>query len=93
MSDQRPGRNEPCPCGSGKKYKQCCLAKDEALARDARAQQEAAAPAEAPAPAEPVHAGGKPVPSRARASQPWKRGAGVSGGAPKFNIPRRSGGS
>ena len=26
------GRNEPCPCGSGKKYKQCCLAKDEAAA-------------------------------------------------------------
>jgi hypothetical protein len=24
------GRNEPCPCGSGKKYKKCCLAKDEA---------------------------------------------------------------
>lgn len=21
------GRNEPCPCGSGKKYKQCCLKK------------------------------------------------------------------
>ncbi|ATX82514.1 SEC-C motif-containing protein [Mariprofundus ferrinatatus] len=21
-------RNDPCPCGSGKKYKQCCLAKD-----------------------------------------------------------------
>ena len=20
----RPGRNEPCPCGSGKKYKKCC---------------------------------------------------------------------
>jgi len=20
-----PGRNEPCPCGSGRKYKQCCL--------------------------------------------------------------------
>ena len=19
------GRNEPCPCGSGKKYKRCCL--------------------------------------------------------------------
>ena len=19
-----PGRNEPCPCGSGKKYKKCC---------------------------------------------------------------------
>jgi hypothetical protein len=23
----KTGRNEPCPCGSGKKYKQCCLAK------------------------------------------------------------------
>ena len=24
----RPGRNEPCHCGSGKKYKKCCLGKD-----------------------------------------------------------------
>jgi tetratricopeptide (TPR) repeat protein len=24
------GRNQPCPCGSGKKYKQCCLEVDEA---------------------------------------------------------------
>lgn len=22
------GRNDPCPCGSGKKYKQCCLPKE-----------------------------------------------------------------
>jgi SEC-C motif domain protein len=22
----KAGRNDPCPCGSGKKYKQCCLA-------------------------------------------------------------------
>lgn len=20
-----PGRNDPCPCGSGKKYKSCCM--------------------------------------------------------------------
>jgi len=26
------GRNDPCPCGSGKKYKKCCLGKDEAAA-------------------------------------------------------------
>ncbi len=26
------GRNDPCRCGSGKKYKQCCLRKDEAAA-------------------------------------------------------------
>ncbi|MCO4764517.1 MAG: SEC-C domain-containing protein [Myxococcales bacterium] len=24
----RPGRNEPCHCGSGRKYKKCCLAID-----------------------------------------------------------------
>ena len=23
----KPGRNDPCPCGSGKKYKHCCLLK------------------------------------------------------------------
>ena len=22
---RKVGRNSPCPCGSGKKYKQCCL--------------------------------------------------------------------
>jgi uncharacterized protein YecA (UPF0149 family) len=21
---EKVGRNEPCPCGSGKKYKKCC---------------------------------------------------------------------
>lgn len=26
----RVGRNDPCPCGSGRKYKRCCLEKDEA---------------------------------------------------------------
>lgn len=24
-SEPKVGRNEPCPCGSGRKYKQCCL--------------------------------------------------------------------
>lgn len=23
-----PSRNSPCPCGSGRKYKHCCLARD-----------------------------------------------------------------
>ena len=35
----KAGRNDPCPCGSGKKYKKCCLMKDEA---EARAQLHAA---------------------------------------------------
>jgi hypothetical protein len=29
------GRNAPCPCGSGKKYKKCCYEKDQRLLRDA----------------------------------------------------------
>jgi len=24
MSEKKMGRNEPCYCGSGKKYKHCC---------------------------------------------------------------------
>ena len=24
LHQKRPGRNDPCPCGSGKKYKRCC---------------------------------------------------------------------
>jgi hypothetical protein len=38
------GRNDPCHCGSGKKYKQCHLAKDEVAAREARAKAAEAAP-------------------------------------------------
>jgi hypothetical protein len=37
-------RNDRCHCGSGRKYKACCLALDEAAARAARAEvQERAA--------------------------------------------------
>jgi SEC-C motif len=37
MSTGKIGRNDPCPCGSGKKYKKCCLDKDEAARRAALA--------------------------------------------------------
>lgn len=30
----KPGRNDPCPCGSGKKYKACCLHQQPAPAAD-----------------------------------------------------------
>jgi SWIM/SEC-C metal-binding protein len=26
-AEQKVGRNDPCPCGSGKKFKKCCMAK------------------------------------------------------------------
>ena len=37
----KPGRNDPCPCGSGKKYKKCCLANEEAAEREQLAEAEA----------------------------------------------------
>lgn len=41
----KTGRNDPCPCGSGEKYKRCCLPKYEAAehAKHARAAAETAA--------------------------------------------------
>ena len=30
----KPGRNDPCPCGSGKKYKQCCQLRPAAPAKN-----------------------------------------------------------
>ena len=42
------GRNDLCPCNSGKKYKKCCMASDEAAARAARPAQLTAVPARRP---------------------------------------------
>ena len=55
------GRNDPCHCGSGKKYKQCHLDKDEAAAREARAKAAEEAAKNAPA-AEPAKEGEKSGP-------------------------------
>jgi hypothetical protein len=38
----KPGRNDPCYCGSGKKYKQCHLREDQAADRELREQADAA---------------------------------------------------
>jgi len=35
-------RNAPCPCGSGKKYKKCCLRKDAEVEREDRSRGQAA---------------------------------------------------
>ena len=39
-------RNDPCPCGSGRKYKHCCLQKDQAAQSTALAASAAMAAAE-----------------------------------------------
>jgi len=35
----KPGRNAQCPCGSGRKYKKCCLAKDQEASAEQRDRQ------------------------------------------------------
>ena len=80
------GRNDPCHCGSGRKYKQCHLVKDEEAGRSARGQtvepaEESATDAQRPG----------AVPSKHATRQPWK-GQQNTRGFGKLNIPRRSGG-
>jgi hypothetical protein len=84
----RPGRNEPCHCGSGLKYKRCCLEKDEKEQAAARAK--AAAEAPAPAPADPPAKAARKPPTPTK--QPWK----ASSSRPfvgRARTPRKVGGS
>lgn len=74
-----PGRNDPCPCGSGQKYKKCCFAKDEAAKATAasnvpKAAAEHGAPSDAKlkprenkahAPKTPITAARNPIRRRA----------------------------
>jgi hypothetical protein len=41
MMMEKAGRNDPCPCDSGKKYKKCCLPMHEADERQRAAEQQA----------------------------------------------------
>jgi len=83
----RPGRNEFCRCGSGRKYKHCCLAKDDKQAAAARATSLADAPAQS---SEDVTSISKPAP-RPRTDQPWK-GSATRGFVPRSRTPRKVGG-
>ena len=62
----KSGRNDPCPCGSGRKFKKCCLASDEQLVRNAEATRRAQAFTSAPPPpaVEPPPAGAPKVKER-----------------------------
>ncbi len=82
-----PGRNDPCHCGSGRKYKHCCLDKDEAAARAASSATADAAPQKAEpaaAPRQPKH----------QTHQPWKKSAANTHGFHRaVSSPRKVGGS
>jgi hypothetical protein len=84
------GRNDPCHCGSGKKYKQCHLAEDEAKARTERAKAAEAAPAPA---AEAEAAAPQPAAAKHQTRQPWKKAATNTHGFGKTSLPRKVGGS
>ena len=87
----RPGRNEPCSCGSGRKYKQCCLPKDDALAAAARkVAAEVASAVEAPPEGGAVSAA--PRTAKHQTAQPW-RNTTSRGFVPRSTTPRKAGGS
>jgi len=86
------GRNDSCPCGSGKKYKKCHLAEDESakhseLSKAAEEREEALAAAEENPEDESADAASK--------SKKQKRGVHQGGGKSRTgkdthsNIPRR----
>ena len=85
---ETPGRNDPCHCGKGRKYKQCCLEKDEAARRKAQAPGDQPATGGGSASADAP----KPGPSsKKQTQQPWK-GPRNTKGFQKLTTPRRSGG-
>jgi hypothetical protein len=83
-----PGRNEPCHCGSGRKYKQCCIDKDAAKATAERAK--AAAEIDARAPKTPPPASARPP--KPQTAQPWKVTT-SRGFIARTRTPRKVGGS
>jgi len=89
----RPGRNAPCHCGSGRKYKQCCLEKDNA---EASAARKAAAEAlqQAPVSETAEAAAVKTVRSPKREThQPWKAAGNTRGFGNRTRTPRKAGGA
>jgi hypothetical protein len=90
-----PGRNDPCHCGSGKKYKKCCQEKD-AEARHAtlekqwtEAEKAAAKKAEEEKKAAEQHPTASPKPAH---EPPIREHHHKTPTIPKFNMPRRIGG-
>ena len=84
----RPGRNDPCHCGSGRKYKQCCLEKDNQKASAAIRKATAQAAKES---AETQTAATTRAPKH-QTQQPWK-GATSRGFVQRARTPRKVGGS
>jgi hypothetical protein len=104
QTEKPVGRNDPCPCGSGRKYKQCCLEKDAEALRKTRAKEAKKAAKAKPKEAEDAGKqdetrSGAPRDSRSaphspsgpRGDQPWKRGAGNAHPGQRRSMHRKIG--
>jgi hypothetical protein len=95
---QLPGRNDPCHCGSGKKYKKCCEEKDATAKHAHLEKQWEVAEKEAAKKAEEEKKAADSNPQQPTTSHKPSQQTQVSGqkrnilSVPKFNAPRRTGG-
>ena len=77
-------RNDPCPCGSGKKYKKCHLPADAEAIRE----QGETAKGQAKGLGDPAYFKTKPKGQDGKSHHK----SGASKGKGRINLPRRSGG-
>jgi len=90
----RPGRNELCHCGSGRKYKHCCLEKDNAEASAARkAAAEAVEQSSAASQTADAATVKKTRSPKPQSHQPWKAAANTRGFGGRTRTPRKTGGA
>lgn len=82
------GRNDPCPCGSSKKYKKCHLAEDQSSRTSALKVLEEEAKAAAEAKAEDEEAEGGDTKKREKLKRPGARNASRSKGRPATAKPK-----
>lgn len=86
------GRNDDCPCGSGKKYKKCHQAEDDALiSKELHRLEEVAAAELAAKTAEAAEKGDADGKTDAKGEDPRKK-AGQRGSAPQRGLRPSTGG-
>jgi hypothetical protein len=93
-----PGRNDPCHCGSGKKYKKCHEDKDATMTHTVLEKKWQEAEKLAAKKAEEEKEAAAKSPTATTQPKPNREPSQVSGhkhntlSVPKFNTPRRTGG-
>ena len=86
------GRNDPCHCGSKKKYKKCCITKDEAAEHKAFEEHFAKSAAAAREQAEKKSKETPTTPSKPSGNQKSTEQRHPTFVPHQVNMPRRSGG-